>query len=349
MKKYILVTAFCISLTLSLSAQQVTQEQRSMLTKVSATWCPPCGGWGWDMFDDLVEDNDEKALLIANHYSGDLRNPTAEAIAANFENRGQPSFFLGSVDQNVTSSNTTARRASIKEQIDANFELLPVANAGLTAQLVDNTIEVQAQTRFFQDTEGEFYLAVYIVEDGVIADQASRGNNVEHKKIMRESFSDNHFGTQLNDAGVVTQGSSFITNYSYDVPDGWVIENMDLALVIWSKQADDSYEFVNTYVEKDWLNASATSDLFASTVQVSSYPTLGQGLYTTRLTLTESVEALQLSIVSETGQTVELRSLDNLPAGQHEIQWDLTQQPSGKFFVRASAGSDVRTEMIVKQ
>ena len=53
-------------------AQEVPEVQRPLVTKISATWCPPCGGWGWTLMEELVIDNEDKATLIVAHHDGQL-------------------------------------------------------------------------------------------------------------------------------------------------------------------------------------------------------------------------------------------------------------------------------------
>ena len=58
-------------------AQQVAQVQRSIVTKRTADWCPNCGTYGWTYFKDAIEQNGDKAVFIAAHYSGGLAAPAA--------------------------------------------------------------------------------------------------------------------------------------------------------------------------------------------------------------------------------------------------------------------------------
>jgi len=81
-------------LTLSGYSQEAPQTQSALVTKISATWCPPCGGWGWDLFHDLVVDNEAKATLLAVHHSGNLLTPTSGALADNFMISGQTMMLL---------------------------------------------------------------------------------------------------------------------------------------------------------------------------------------------------------------------------------------------------------------
>jgi len=80
MKKVLLPICFFFAF-LTAQAQEVPEVQKTLISKISADWCPPCGTWAWDLFHDLVNDNDNQAVLMAVHHSGGLETPTSNAFA----------------------------------------------------------------------------------------------------------------------------------------------------------------------------------------------------------------------------------------------------------------------------
>ena len=97
------------SLTIGFS-QDVPEVQQSLITKITATWCPNCGGWGWTFFENIYDDNADKALLIAAHYSGELQTSVSSDFADNFNISYQPFFILGNENQNVNGETVSWRR-----------------------------------------------------------------------------------------------------------------------------------------------------------------------------------------------------------------------------------------------
>ncbi len=63
MKKFTLIFTMMITM-LSTQAQEISNDQWTIMTKTSATWCTNCGAWGWDMFKDLIDDNQDKNVII---------------------------------------------------------------------------------------------------------------------------------------------------------------------------------------------------------------------------------------------------------------------------------------------
>jgi len=319
--KLSIITLLLVASThLHVSAQEVDQSQKSIITKISATWCPPCGGWGWDFFDVLLEDHEDDVLVISNHYSGDLRNPTASAIEENFKNVGQPSFYLGNQDQNVTSSNTAMRRTSIAERVDAQAALTPTANTGIYTRLDDRMLHVDARTVFFTDADGDYYLNIYVVEDKVIADQASRGNDVEHSAILRTGLDENAFGIELV-SGSANQGDAIEMDFDFEIPSDWNIDNMTLASIIWKLEDDGTYTYVNTELFTDWQDlVSATADLSSLGVALQSRPG-ADGQLLTHITVEQPLTSAVISLLDLQGRVIETQSID-VPSGTSIVRWN---------------------------
>jgi len=237
MMKKNLLFLFVLLFTLQAQAQEVPEVQKSLVTKVTATWCINCGTWGWSLFEGILEDNAEKALIVANHYSGDLDNPTAEDIASNFNATSQPRFVLDNTDQSASSGSAATKRTEIKNQIDANFLLSPVVNAGLDVILDGNQLIVNTKTKFFQAATGEYYVGVYIIENGVVNFQSGQGMNAAHKNIMRTGMSTGTFGDLVMN-GNINMGMEFDHDFSIMLNSAWNVDNLEVATIVWKKDAD---------------------------------------------------------------------------------------------------------------
>jgi hypothetical protein len=215
-------------------AQQVEQQQRSLVTKRTATWCINCGTWGWTFFKDALEDNGDKAIFLAAHYDGALEVGAATDITNNFGGASQPRFYLGNTDQGVSSSNLNTKLTALKEQIDANFDQAPVANSGFQPIFADGEIKVDAKVKFFLAAQGEYHLGIYLVENNVTANQTGIGANAVHQKLLRASFTTNAFGQLVSNTDI-TAGQEF--NLSYSLPldeiDGHEYEVIG---IIWKKE-----------------------------------------------------------------------------------------------------------------
>ena len=100
MKNFFILLLFLIAL--QVQSQTVSTKNWTLIHERTASWCPYCGTWGWDMKDRiLTEFADEEVIFMAVHHSGDLTNPVAQQFGDNFGGFGQPIFFVDGVNINA--------------------------------------------------------------------------------------------------------------------------------------------------------------------------------------------------------------------------------------------------------
>jgi len=215
-------------------AQQVEEKQRSLVTKRTADWCPYCGSWGWDFFKKAIEQNGDKAVYLAAHYSGGLQTQAGTDITANFGGGYQPRFFLDETDQIVTSSNGTAKLTDLSSQINTAALEAPIANCGFDNYFGNGLLTASAKIKFFQAAQGEFYLGTYLVEDNVTAYQASIGDDAVHRFLLRGSFTTESFG-QLIANGDISAGQEFTQTFTMPL-DEITGHDFEVLGIIWKKE-----------------------------------------------------------------------------------------------------------------
>ncbi len=302
MKNIYLGLLFVLFLSFNANAQEAPEVQKSVITKITATWCPPCGGWGWDLFHDLVADNSDKALVIANHYSGLLANDTAEGITDNLGANGQPKFYIGNTDQGASSSNAATKRTEIQNTIDANYATAPVVNAGILATLDGTELTVNTNTHFFQDAEGEFYINAYIVENNVIEFQATQGAGAVHENVLRTGIHSDFFGEPIID-GAVTAGTEFSHTFTTELDSSWDLDNLTVAIIIWQKNNTiGTYTFTNTNSTNTFSAPVKVVEISADELSMLVQPTVSNGNATLTLDVAEAQKNLQIDIFNQLGQ-----------------------------------------------
>lgn len=301
MKKFyigLIVSFIC----LNLNAQEAPEVQKSLITKITATWCGPCGSWGWDLFHDLANDNSNKALAIANHYSGLLANSTAESITDNLGAQSQPRFYLNNTDQNATSGNAATKRTAIQAEVDANYLLAPTVNAGIEAILDGNELTVNTKTRFFQDAEGEYYINAYIIENNVVEFQANQGDDAVHENVLRTGIHSDFFGEPIID-GAVTAGTEFNHTFVTDLDTDWDVSNLTVAIMIWQKNTSvGTYTFINTNSTTTFGTPVNIAEIDANELTIKVQPTVSNGNATLTLDVFEAQKNLQIDIFNQLGQ-----------------------------------------------
>ncbi len=347
-KNYLTIVAILFSV--SLFAQDAPEIQKSMITKSTATWCPNCGTWGWSLFLGLLEDNDENALVVATHFSGDLQNPTASALVSNFNSSSQPRFILGNEIIGVSNSNWSTKRTEFAAAVEAAAATAPVVNAGLTVEITpDNEFFITTNTTFFQDADGEYNIAAYIVENDVIANQASQGPMTEHKNILRTSASADAFG-ELVTNGTVTAGTSFNNTFTLPIESEWVLDNVEVAVVIWKKGANGDWVFENTNEtsEFEMQVIDGIEDIAATELTMNIQPTVATNQTNLILDIQKDQQDLEITIVNQLGQVQSTVLAGKASAGRQSIEIgnDLSK---GVYFVTARIGNQVLTKRFILQ
>ena len=302
MKNIYLSLLLALFFSLSAKAQEAPEVQKSLITKITATWCPPCGGWGWDLFHDLVSDNSDKALTIANHYSGLLASNTAEGIADNLGATSQPQFFLGNTNQNASSGTAAAKRVEIKDMVDANYLLAPTVNAGIEAMLDGTELTVNTNTHFFQDAEGEFYINAYIIENDVVEFQANQSANAIHEDVLRTGIHSDFFGEPIID-GPVTTDTEFSHTFTTNLDAAWDVDNLTIAIIIWQKNNTlGTYTFINTNSTTTFGTPVKIVEISADELIMQVQPTISNGNASLTLDVVEAQKNLQIDIFNQLGQ-----------------------------------------------
>jgi hypothetical protein len=344
MKKFLLLFVF-IGFGISGFSQDVVEVQKSLVTKRTATWCPFCGQWGWELFDGIIEDNSDKAVYMAAHFGGSmLENPTSLALVSNLGGAGQPRFFFNNEFISASSSSIGAARTTFQNKIDDAFATSPIANTGLEATIEDDMLTVKSKVRFFQEATGEFYMGLYVVEDGVVANQAGISGQAVHKKVLRGAFTDDHFGDLL-DNGTIAADTEFDNTYTLAIPD-YNVEEVEIAAVIWRK-VGTFYNVVNVWSTTDIEEGTATStEEVAAVMNASLLPTIALQQSTLQLDLASPKE-VQISVYNMLGQAVQRVYTGSLPEGRS--QFEITRPGRGTFLVQVQSNDQLLTRKVLFQ
>lgn len=349
MQKFTISIALLV-LTFSGYSQDAPETQSALVTKISATWCGPCGGWGWDLFHDLISDNEAKATLMAVHHSGNLLTPTSGALADNFMITGQPQFFLGNVNQGVGSSSAAAKRVEIQNLVDEAADQAPIVNTGINATYSETTQEINVDTRteFFQDADANYYLGLYIVNDGYVGFQQSQGANAEHEKVLVTAFTASHFGEQLT-TGAVTDGTTMDGSYNIAIDSEWDVEKLEVVAIIWS-ESNGVYTYVNSNISTS-IGLAVNNEVLTEAVgDFTIEPTImNNGASAINFELFDQ-DYYTINIMDQTGKLVKSVFEGELSAGTQRFTVERSDlEVAGIYYVtiESAAGQSTR-ELIIK-
>ncbi|MEO1513372.1 MAG: Omp28-related outer membrane protein [Bacteroidota bacterium] len=348
MKKIFLPICIAIGSIVFAHAQDVSSTQAVMVTKKTATWCSFCGTWGWSLFDDMLEDSEGDALLIAAHHSGDLQNATSTEFVNNLKNQGgQPRFFLNRDDIGANNSNSASKRQQVKDAVSSSKNTTPIANSVLNNSLSGNELTISARAKFFQEATGDFYLSILVIEDDVVANQSSRGV-VPHHKILRGAAQSGTFGKQLTN-GTVAVNTEFTESFTVSLDDNWNKEKLEIAAVIWRKDGN-TFEFVNAFLTSE-LNTTITSTTeLGQSWGVQLQSRLSANEANLQIDLPESQSEFNIELYDLNGRLLQTIHQGSLLAGNHQFR---IAQPvaaaKGIYLLRLYNGKEQHTEKLIFQ
>jgi hypothetical protein len=236
----------------SSSSITVAEANVALYTKLTATWCPPCGAWGWDLSKEINEEIESEGTAIGLGVYGSMTskmtNSTAVAFFSDFGGSGYPNFALNGSDLTERSESGGIFPATTKTNIvdgAMEFASTPVQmGIGGETSFVDGILNVDLAVKPFADQEGDFYVAAYVVEDKVLEEQASQTGMVEHHNVLRGSVNGETYGVAFTgdlSAGMQTD----LETMDYGVDPEWNQDNISVVAVVWKKEGN-KYTFVNS-------------------------------------------------------------------------------------------------------
>jgi hypothetical protein len=230
----------------SIGTLNVPQKNMGLIILKTALWCGPCGSQGHPTFVQVYTENKDKAVSMKVNSSDALSVSYIDnAMSSNFGISGIPNF--------VAVNNFDAWPAStINSEVNQHFSNdVVISNGSARARFVGDKVEIDGRARFFKDVSGDYFMAIYLLEDGVIAEQSGyTGDNAPmatHNNLVRASASLNAFGEKISLQGVTPEATVVNKSYVIDFDvDNWKRENLKIATVIWKfDETDSKYKFVN--------------------------------------------------------------------------------------------------------
>lgn len=356
MKKFLLPA---LGLLLSATAIAQTPEKKSLalVHKITATWCGPCGSWGWDLADEIKTATSAKALYWNLYASSspsmdntDFYNTTAGTIAQQITFGGYPDFGVNAIEK--TSANTSGggiNPAGIKTDciaaVDAFAATVPVASPASDMSSKGDSIIVNAKVQFWAAASGEYYLASYIVEEGALHIQNGQTGAVAHHGVLRTSMSaGSAWGEQIA-TGSIPANQTYTKVFKFKVTDAkWDKAKFKIYNVIWKKEGS-VYKYVNASLGKGVV--TGLDDLLSSaSLTLSPNPTRGS--------LTISFDALKSGKATYTftdisGRNVLPAKTATLKLGNNQQEINTTSLTPGLYFLSIQTAEGAIQKKFVKQ
>lgn len=318
---------------------QIPEKQMPLVAKITASWCPYCGTWGWDFMEALLDDNSATSNVVSLHYSGNYRSKEAAEMTSNFGAFGQPQFFLNSELIDVNSSTTSVSRENVKTNINRVITQSPEVQTGFLAGTEEGQFNIVTKTRFFQNVSGEYFLGLYLVQKSFIGSQAGRSETALHKNVLRYSFAGSTFGESLG-SGAIAAGTEVLVQHSIPLAElGYDLDNIRILSVIWKKEGN-KYMVVNSNITSQFtsgvsLITTGNRRFGKADFQFSAQPNVVSDFSLLKLILPSQRKYFRIELWSLQGQKIQDIYEGALSAGAHHWTVDRSMVgPAGMYFLR---------------
>lgn len=353
--KSILICSFGLLLATNLMAQDsihVAEVQTTLVTKRTATWCSICGGYAWDMMKRLQSNYDStEAIAVSAHHSSSSRlySEVAKAWIDAFQPAfSQPRFYVGT---QVVGGGDPGTESTIENRIAADRDTDPLAGVGLQVAYEPETrsMRVRARMSFFRAAgAGNYRLGLYLLERQVVAEQANQSGASEHNNVLRESLTDQAFGTLLHQ-GAVTAGLEYDKELFYTLPEPYRIDNVRILAVIWSDQPEQ-IEVVNARATAQFAEFVATNTRdphLPGTFRLWQNPVVDD--IQVRLSPITALPTLTWRIVQADGRIWQSGHWSGLSPVEQDRHLSVANLPTGLYYLQLIAGARSQTLTFVKK
>ncbi len=257
MKKIILPAIMALTLvacrkTSSMEETQsltVSEQNMSAMGKVTATWCGPCGSWGFPKFAGYETDYAGKAVfmafkdnLIPGGRSEDLYSKVGDMFKMDVS--GVPTFWVN-FKKGASEATAVAEHNSSPVIVNSNYDL----------SVSGNKVNLKTTTKFFKSVEGEYLLAPYMIVDGIVAPQNGHPDtpNTTHHKFVADVAKPTTTSTVKNwgykiGSGKIKAGHTVTLEFEADRDPSWNASDISFGLIM-VKEQGDSLVFVNAFTK----------------------------------------------------------------------------------------------------
>ena len=226
-------------------------DRKTLIYYSTGIWCQYCGDIGKNFVDD-ISSNYNDVQIVSLHKNDELTSNISSLTQSYLDSvnglLGCPYFYSG-LNSVISPSNSPNNYSQLASAIEDDLNLFSEINMDLEYSINGNAMNIKVQSKLSSETSSDnYYLSVYILEDGVVKEQNIAGNYIQnfiHNNVLRKEASDNIdvFASSLN---FDLNGNNLTSFYDVllDSTGAWNYSNLYVVAVAWQEN-DSDYRFVN--------------------------------------------------------------------------------------------------------
>lgn len=220
-------------------------DQKSVTWFVTGLWCHVCGEYGVPSWDKLYENKKSVMVPISLHSGDAFSCPAGDTLLNSTYLKGGGVPRMGEGLKMVFPSGVTQTVSynvqKMEQAVNSTISLPMYAGTQISKTISGNTISITTRTKFTEAQTGtEYYLAVYLLEDGLVADQVTDHGTISmtHNNVLRAAVTP-VWGTMVA-SGNVEAGKLIEKTYSRSIPSTWNASKLKVVTVLYYRDGSTS-------------------------------------------------------------------------------------------------------------
>jgi hypothetical protein len=240
----------------------VEKKNRAAVIYFGEDWCPPCGTNGGPTLDSLLKG--EGSLLTgikinkgSNNTSlnwsggGSIYNAYNSGVFSGPNQNAIPAMAVNNTEQLVY-TNINTNISQVRSKANAFAADSVVAGIALQKSIVGDSIVVDTKVKFFKAQAAgiDYRLALYVVEDDVVASQSTNTGtvaNYTNHNLVRVSNAAAYTGVAVNSSAAIAADFQYEKTYKMYLKPAWNKANLKVVAVLW-KMGSTPAKVINSNV-----------------------------------------------------------------------------------------------------
>ena len=330
-----LFASFGLLCNISSQSLNVPFQKKPFLTKTTASWSSSCGDYLW--LTDSIHDTHHDSIVFVNFHVA--TSTIGDFYSGKFHNEINGGGSISAFNVDGTRMSKPHSYNTIMSFSSGQIAAPIIANIAFKSVQNGNNLTVNTTTEFFDNSSGEFYVNVFIVENDISAQQNTANGYIPaiHKRVSRGPIMSGNsgiWGEQIA-TGSVTSGSRYDVSFTTTLNSAWVTSNLEIVAVIWRKDAG-VYETLNSEDIESPLTTSTIENSNLSKINVYPNPALNV------LNIENIVGVQQFELIDISGKIVKSGTLS-----EQSNTISLGDLTKGSYMLRVTSAKRTSLQKII--